>query len=523
VSQAVTEAETKVPSKTVAAIDVGANALRMVIAEVLPNGCTEILERLQRAVRLGQDTFRRGRLGAQSMRAAVAILRDYRQMLDLYKVAQVQVRAVATSAVREAGNADIFLNRVFMATGLNLEVIATTEESRLTVSAVRRAVGDALGVNRGAALIAEVGGGSTLLTVLHDGEIATSQSLRLGAIRLQEMLATSEEPADRSAEMLRYQIGNAINSGEVSVPLGDIRTFVAVGGDARFASREIGKPTESGELYRVSLSGLEKLARRCERFSAEALGKRYGLPYTEAETLKPALMVYLDLLGRTRAKEMIVSWVSMRDGLLLDLARSVTGEEDKTLVEGVIHSATALAEKYRGNLAHAETVAELAIRLFDELQADHGLGPRQRLLLRVAALLHEIGAYVGNVSHHKHSYYLITNSEIFGLKRDEIEIVAHVARYHRRSGPKPSHLEYMSLPRESRMVVNKLAAILRVADALARGRAPQVRNPRIKHSGDELIIYISNVTDLALERRALAVKGDMFEDIYGMKVRLEEA
>ena len=172
-------------SKTVAAIDVGSNAVRMVIAEVLPDGRTEILERLHRGVRLGQDTFRRGRLGGQSMQAAVAILRDFRQLLNLYKVERI--RAVATSAVREASNSESFLNRIFMATGLNVEVIATSEESRLTVSAVRQVMGDAMGVAHGWALIAEAGGGSTLLTILEEGEIASSQSLRLGSIRLQEI------------------------------------------------------------------------------------------------------------------------------------------------------------------------------------------------------------------------------------------------------------------------------------------------------------------------------------------------
>ena len=191
------ESSNKLPEGTstaqpVAAIDVGSNALRMVIAEVSPDGQIEILERLQRAVRLGQDTFRRGRLGGQVMRAAVAVLRDYQEMLDLYRVEHL--RAVATSAVREAVNADTFIDRVFMATGLHLEVIGTLEESRLTVSAVCQAVGGALGVDRDQALIAEVGGGSTLMTVLENGEIANSLSLRLGSIRLQEILSTSQDP-----------------------------------------------------------------------------------------------------------------------------------------------------------------------------------------------------------------------------------------------------------------------------------------------------------------------------------------
>jgi exopolyphosphatase/guanosine-5'-triphosphate,3'-diphosphate pyrophosphatase len=508
-------------ARTVAAIDVGSNALRMAIAEVLPTGHIEVLERLQRAVRLGQDTFRRRRLGGETLRAAMAILRDFKQLLDLYHVERV--RAVATSAIREASNADTFLDRAFMATGLNFEVIGTSEESRLTVSAVRQSVSGAVGVDHEGALIADVGGGSTLLTLLENGEIVTAQSLRLGSIRMLEMLTNSEDPPERTAELLRHHIANMITGAQGSLPLGEIRSFVAVGGDARFAARQIGKPTASIDLWTVGRAQFDRLVDRCERLTTEELSKRYGLPLAEAETLNPALLVYQRLLDFTGAKQMLVSQASMRDGLLLELASAVTGEEDPAISEGIIHSALALAEKYRVDLNHARQVSELAVRLFDQLQADHGLGRRHRLLLQLAGLLHEIGGYVSSRSHHKHSYYLIANSEIFGLNRTEIEVIAHVARYHRRSGPKPSHVEYLALPREWRVVISKLSAILRVADAISRGQIHNMQDLRFDHQGDELIIYVPGLPDLTLEQRAISIKGDMFEDIYGMRVRLEEA
>ena len=234
-------------------------------------------------------------------------------------------------------------------------------------------------------------------------------------------------------------------------------------------------------------------------------------------------MVYQNLFHLTKAPHIIVSAATMRDGLLLELANRVTGKEDGALAAGVIHSATAIAQKYHVDLVHAQTVADVALRLFDEIRPDHGLGPRHRLLLHVAALLHEVGGYVSNRSHHKHSYYLIANSEIFGLNREETVLAAHVARYHRRSGPKPSHQEYMSLPRESRVTVSKLAAILRVADALSRGHVHAPCNLQFQRQGDDLIVCIPNMADLLLEQRAVHAKADMFEDIYGMKVRLELA
>jgi len=505
----------------VAAIDIGSNSIRMVVAQVLPDGKLEMLEQLRQAARLGQDTFRRGRLGGQTMRAAVGILRDYRKVIDFYKVEQV--RAVATSAVREASNSDAFIDRVFMATGFDVEVIDTPEESRLTVSAVRREIADALGKERANVLIVDVGGGSTLLTILVRGEIATSQSVQLGSIRLQESLMTADEPPDRATEILRHQISNVIAAVQSSLPLNRAQTYVAVGGDARFAAGQIGQPTASPALSSIARSNFDKLVRRCESHTPEELSKIYGMPFADAETLKAALLVYHALFQVTRARQMLVSQVTMRDGLLLDLALTVTGQEDESISKGVIFSAMAVAEKYRVDVNHSRNVSDLAVRLFDQLQSEHGLNPRHRLLLRVAGLVHEIGGFVSSRAHHKHSYYLIANSEIFGLTREEVNIVAHVGRYHRRSCPKPSHVEYMMLPRENRMLVSKLAALLRVADALDHTHSQQIRDLRCERRGDEMVILVPAPADLTIERRELANKGDLFEDIYGLRVRAEES
>ena len=248
---------------------------------------------------------------------------------------------------------------------------------------------------------------------------------------------------------------------------------MAVGGDARFAAREIGEPTESADLTLVDKAAFDKLVDRCVRYTAEELSKRHGLPFAEAETLNPALLVYQSLLAETKAQRMIVSNISMRDGLLLELAREVTGKEDEVLLKGVIQSATSIAEKYRVDLNHAETVADLAVELFDLYQPDHGLGSRPRLLLRVAALLHEVGGFVSSRAHHKHSEYLIVNSELFGLNRAETSIVAEIARYHRRSPPKASH-------RPTRRCQGIARRGEQVGRAAARGRRP---GPRPSTSG----------------------------------------
>jgi exopolyphosphatase/guanosine-5'-triphosphate,3'-diphosphate pyrophosphatase len=508
-------------SQLAAAIDIGSSAVRMIVAQIRPDGGTEILEKTSRSIRLGRDVFVTGRLSQKSIGTAIAVLRDYRKMLDAYGV--TLVRAVATSAVREADNSDAFLDRVSQVVGFNVDVIEPTEQSRLVVSAVLRQAGPGLDLRGRHALIGEVGAGGTVLTVLKKGEIAASESYDIGSVRVREMLGLDGQAPARAAELLQQHIANVVELARKSLGLRTVNTFIALGGEASFAAAQAGKPHEAGELSAVGPAELGALIKQCIASPTKDFSDRFGLAYAEAEMLLPALLVYQALLAATKADRMLVSGVSLREGLLLDLPRYVTGREDPALVESILLSARTLGEKYNYDPAHAECVADAAVRLFDLLQEEHGLKPRHRLLLRVAGLLHDIGDFVGNRAHHKHSHYLIRASELFGLRGEDVETVALVARYHRQSMPKSSHPEYAVLPREARMVVNKLAAILRTADALDRGHGQHAREVEFQLQGSDLVINARGAHDLTLERQALASKSDLLEEIFGLKARLEQA
>jgi exopolyphosphatase/guanosine-5'-triphosphate,3'-diphosphate pyrophosphatase len=452
------------------------------------------------------------------MNAAISVLRGYREMLDSYNVQHV--RAVATSAVREATNSDAFIDRIFMAVGLDVEIIEASEELRLTVSAVRETLTSKKPF-KGHTLVADVGGGSALMAVLQDDEIINSGSYALGSIRLQEALDITGEPPRRVADMLRQQIGSVVSAMGATLPLEKIQTLVAVGGDVRFAAAQVGREGPNEHIHVLSPGQFDAFVEEVCNHSPDDLTRQYKIPFADAETLVPALLVYQAVLEATDAGELLVCDVSMRDGLMHDLAMQALGRKDTQEASSAIRSAMSIAEKYHCDLAHAEHVATLSLMLFDQFQDVHHLQPRHRLLLQVAALLHEVGGYVNGRAHHKHSYYLISNSEVFGLRAHEQQMVANIARYHRRSAPKPSHQPYMSLPREDRVVVCKLAAILRIADALERGHNQQVRKIHINHDEDEMVLHVDGVKDLALEERALENKADLFEEVFGLKIRLE--
>jgi exopolyphosphatase/guanosine-5'-triphosphate,3'-diphosphate pyrophosphatase len=360
------------------------------------------------------------------------------------------------------------------------------------------------------------------MNLLHDGQIAASQSLPTGSVRMQEILSTGTETPGQATRLIKRQIGSALSTLKGTLPLKSVQVFMAVGGDARWAAAQVGQPVAGTDLRTVSREALERLLGTCSSCTADELARSHHLPFFEAQTITPALLVYQSLLKATGAKEMIVTEVSMRDGILWDLVDSAPGHEAAHSYAEVVQSAQAVGQKYRTDLVHAEHTRMVAVRLFDELAAEHRLSDRHRLLLEVAALLHEIGTFVSSRAHHKHSYYLIANSEILGLTQDELVIVANVARYHRHSRPKPSHTDYMTLSREARMIVNKLAALLRVADALDVSRTQSIRDFRCRIDNNGFVISVPAGLDLILERRSLAEKADMFQDIYGLDVVLEE-
>jgi exopolyphosphatase/guanosine-5'-triphosphate,3'-diphosphate pyrophosphatase len=245
---------------------------------------------------------------------------------------------------------------------------------------------------------------------------------------------------------------------------------------------------------------------------------RFRLPAVEAETLVPALLIYRAILCETTARRLVVSDASLRAGVLLDMLKpsGPAGAED--FQRQVLASAEVLGHRFRFDRAHGRHVAMLAMRLFDQLRDDHGLSDRDRLLLETASLLHDIGIYVSLRQHHKHSQYLLAASQIFGLSDEETAIVSNVARYHRRATPQRSHLPYMELDRRDRLLVNKLAAILRIANALDAEHLQKVRDVRLVRGAKTWMLELDGSGDLTMEQMAATARTDMFVEVFGRQL-----
>ena len=505
-------------ARQVAVIDIGARAIRLDISEIAPNGQTRLLESLQQPVNLGKNTFGAGSIDRESIEECVSILKGFRRVMAEYGVvATDQIRAVATSSVREAANRDAFLDRVYIATGINVDVPEDAEVEHLIHLAIHDLFEKDPLLNTGNLLIVEVGGGTTRILLVQDGYVTYSGTYKLGSLRMQETLDTFQTPYDRLCAVLDQHIQRTINQMKETVPIRTVPRLIALTGDMETAMRRLLTGWADDDTLRVKLARFN-LAENLVSTPPEKLMQKHHLPPQEAETAGQALLIYDRIARAFGVEEMLITTKSMRRGLLITMEGIPVASA--RFAEQLLHSATTLGRKYRFDEKHGTHVAELSGMLFRALQTDHGLEPHHKILLRTAAILHDIGAFVSNTAHHKHSMYLVLNSEIFGLPRKDNTIVALMTRYHRRSIPRMTHPEYAALDRESRLVVAKLAAILRVADALDRSHLQRIRDVTISREEQRCVITAPDVEDVTLERIAVKEKGTLFESIFGLQVIL---
>lgn len=512
----------KTASRLAAVIDIGTTAIRMVIAQIDEEGEWTRLDRAAKPINLGRDVFLSGSLSRESMQQATNILTGFCELLKGWKVEPEAIRVIATSAVREARNRETFVDRIAMRTGLRIEVIEGIEENHLTFLAVQHAVAPMKAeFSRVNSLIIEVGGGTTELMLLQRGKMAAAHSLRIGTVRAAQQAEPSLSGADRLDQLLRDNVRVTLDRLNTEMKFDRIRYFVAVGGDARLAARAVGRKEED-HYWVIERNDFEKFVSGLRNRPVEDLVRDQNLAYSEADGLMPALLIYRLFLNATSAKTIVVPDVSIREGVLLSLAAQDDWTVERQFAEQVMASARNLARRYNYDENHSHHVSDLALSLFDQLESEHGMDQRNRLLLEVAGILHDIGTFIRPSGHHKHGLYIVMNSEIFGISRGDLAVIANVVRYHRKALPSTSHVDYISLRSEQRIAVLKLASILRVADALDRGHSQRIKSIRTEIDGSNLILNCTTSGDISVERLGLSSKANMFEDVFGLNVVLAE-
>lgn len=503
---------------TFAAVDIGSNSVRLKIARLQRHRLRPIHEDRE-VTRLGEGVFRSGFLTPESMAETIKVLRRFHRATQ--QVAADTVRVVATSALRDARNSQAFLEWVRSATGWRVEVISGVEEARLIhlglVSSRRE--------DSAPTLMVDLGGGSCELTVSLAGHIRDTVSLPLGAVRLTDEFLRHDPP--RKGELKRLQGFMAREVGRIAprITAARVRNVIATSGTAAAlaaAAANLRKKSTNRQRPAVSHAEMSRIAKQLARLPVAERRKIEGIGPRRAEIVAAGAMVYQELLDRFRLKGFRYSPLGLRDGILAQMA----AEYDRSTrsgkqIESERWESIARAVKHYGiDRKHALDVRESAMFLFAGLRPVHRLPPEYREWLSAAAMLYEVGDFLNRTGRHRHTYYIISNSEILGYTPQQRRIIAAIARYLGKSRPTLEDLPMKALDPADRMEVQKAILLLRLARSLNLGRSRAVQKVRVGVRAAEVRLTLVPRRRMGVDLELWAIEKDCtyFREVFGREL-----
>ena len=499
-------------------VDIGAHAARLGIYQH-SNGTIETLENLSIPLLLGGDVFVKGVISPANIREAARILAEFAGKMRECAVSDYS--AFATSAVREAGNQDVFINRIESVSGLNLKVLQAAEEVKLTHMSVKERLEGRLKLKSRKAIVCNIGTGASQLFLSDGGLLTNMLSLNFGTLRLREIIEQAHTGRLSVHQAMDDFTANLVETVSRLVDGQDgADTLIVTGGNARSLLKISHSSRKVANFASIGKRQLKRIEERITNRSPAEIAERYGISDYYATGLEPCCLFIDNLLKHSKTDRVTVVVADTRSVVLGNLLREKAGQPD-LFSEDILAAAKIIGRKYRFDLEHAAQVTRLSMRLFDLTSELHGFGSKERLLLGVAAILHDIGQFVDTRQHHKHSHYLILNSQIPGLSDRELRLAALIARYHRKALPKKNHSEYTSLPKDDQMTVSALAALLRIADALDRSHDSRIELESVEFDGKTALLRIASTKDVSLELLSLKRKRDLFQNHFCVSVKAE--
>lgn len=502
-----------------AAIDIGTNSVHMIVVEVHPDGHFEVIDREKEMVRLGAGGLDGKALTDSAMTGALQALSTFRRLADSHKVDDIL--AVATSATREATNGGDFLAAIDDQAGIRAQVITGKEEARL----IHLAAAYGVDFGRGAAVVIDIGGGSVEISYGTSTAVQLARSFKIGVIRLTERFVRSDPLSGRDERRLTEHIAGEIETHvgaivrhRVSRVVGTSGTILSLGA---VAAAQNGSVPEDLRNVRVPAKALRRLRKRLVASDLQERLRIPGLDPRRADISVAGAVLLDTIVQQLGARELTLCDLALREGVVLDyIARNRPRIATIDKYPDVRRrSVEELGERCRYWREHARHVAKLALSLFDQTQARHGLGKREREWLEYGALLHDVGALISYKSHHKHSYYLIRNGDLRGFEHEEVEVIGLLARYHRQAEPKKSHDGYGDLREPLRRAVKTLAAFLRLAEGLDRSHAQAITGLDLLDRGDHCLVQLQGTGDTALELWAAHRQVAPLEGALGCVIR----
>ncbi len=507
----------------VAIIDMGAHSVRLEIYQLQEDRKYHLLESIAQAVNIGKEVFSKGVISPDTISLVSALMKDFARKLREYGVECYE--AVATSAVREALNREIFLDRVKSTSRIRLKVLEASEEARLLYLAIKNNLSGFCDLHEHDAMFLTLGTGTTGIAFAQKGQLLESEVFGFGSLRIYEEIGEAELNSRRIGglmesfsksliQLMRRRQFDTEGNKRDNPPL-----FISIGAGVRMLAQLMEKDEAEPQVV-LGIDELERCSRLLADTTQEELAKHLNVIDYVAKSAEPCCFLLRQMCRVAGCEKVIVPMVSTRQAIIEEMIRNIFNEED-VFAPDIISTAFATGEKYSNDNEHGYAVAETAVKIFDRTASIHRLDGHARLLLYLAGILHDIGSFIDARKHHKHSYYIILNSQIPGLSEDDMKVMAAVARYHRKASPRQSHPEYMILTTESKVMVSKLAAILRVADALDHSHHFKFKNADFRIDDCKFIIKCRQMVDCSIERIFLDFKSDMFYNVIGLEAVIE--
>src|SRR5579863_2114540 len=502
---------------TFAAVDIGSNSVRLKIAR-LQAGRLKALHEDREVTRLGEGAFRSGFLTPESMAETVKVLRRFHRATQ--QIVTDTVRVVATSALRDARNSQAFLEWVRSATGWVVEIISGLEEARL----IHLGLVSNLRADSAPTLMIDLGGGSCELTVSGHGQIRDLVSLPLGAVRLTDEFLSHDPPRKGELKRLHGFVAREVNRIAPRIVAAKVKNVIATSGTAAALMTAASKLRKNGTRQRLVVSSAEmtRIAKRLARLPVEQRRQIEGIGPRRAEIIVAGAAVYHELLDRCHLKGFRYSALGLRDGLLAQMAAEYdrSTRSGKQIESERWQSITRAVAHYRVDMKHALNVRASAMFLFSALRSVHGLPPQFREWLSAAAMLYEVGDYVNRNGHHRHTYYIISNSEILGYTPQQRRLIAAIARYLGKSRPLMEEAPMKAIDPADRAGVQKAILLLRLARALNLGRSRAVQKVRVSHKAAEVHLTLVPRRRMGVDLELWAIEKDAayFREVFGREL-----
>lgn len=505
--------------QVLAAIDVGSSEVAMKIYQFSKRTGVQEVEHVRSIVELGADTFKTGFLSFEAVQELCGVLKGFKAKLKEYRIDTYV--AYAGSALREASNRDLVLDQIRIQTDIQVQIIGNAQMRFLVLQSLAGTMRPFERLIEEGVAIVDLSSGSLQVSVYEDGALVLSQNLKLGSLRVREILADMEQQTTSFVSVMEDYIGNDLRTLQRLV-IKDIKVkHIIVLGEEIATVLNAVNASKNRESF--TASQFEKFYFKLMKSPEDVLTKKYSIPYETATVLKPSMIIFKNLVEMLGGETVWASNVGLCDGILADYLRShrlASSQHDFT--EDMISMVYQMAVHYESDMEHTKNVTRLSLAIFDGVRKISGLTPRDRLLLQMAGILHDCGKFVNMMYGTDNSYYLILNTEIIGISEDEKQIIANTIRFNSSVDVPDYSMVARQMSHVNYVRMLKMAAILGLANGMDRSHQQRIQDVRVTVSGSELKVIANTIYDITLEQGMIENRSHFFEQIYGLKPVLRQ-